>query len=119
MGHRGARFEAPENTVPGFRYAVGLGLSAVEFDVRLTKDDELVIIHDDTVDRTTNGAGRVADMTLSELQSLDARFRFPYWSEPCTIPTLVDVLNEVGSMETLEIEIKRDEPERLERLVPR
>lgn len=118
MGHRGARFEAPENTVPGFRYAVQLGLSSVEFDVRLSADDELVIIHDETVDRTTNGTGRVADMSLNELKSLDARGSFPDWPEPCTIPTLADVLDEVGGMATIEIEIKSDEADRLERLVP-
>ncbi|MDQ3779613.1 MAG: glycerophosphodiester phosphodiesterase, partial [Chloroflexota bacterium] len=49
VGHRGARFEAPENTLPGFRYAVGLGLAAVEFDIRMTADEHLVVIHDDTV----------------------------------------------------------------------
>jgi glycerophosphoryl diester phosphodiesterase len=118
MGHRGARFEAPENTLPGFRYAVGLGLTSVEFDVRLTADNALVIIHDDTVDRTTDGSGRVADLTLSELKALDARSTFPEWPEECSIPTLAEVLDVVSVMPTIEIEIKRDEPARLERLVP-
>jgi glycerophosphoryl diester phosphodiesterase len=118
MGHRGARFEAPENTIPGFRYAVGLGLAAVEFDVRLTADEAVVVIHDDTVDRTTNGEGRVADLTLSEIRALDARSTFPEWPEACTVPTLSEVLEVVGQLPTIEIEIKRDAPERLERLVP-
>ncbi len=118
MGHRGARFEAPENTVPGFRYAVGLGLTSVEFDVRLTADDALVVIHDETVDRTTNGEGRVADLTLQQLQALDARSIFPDWPEPCTIPTFAEVLDVVGQLPTIEVEIKSDAPERLERLVP-
>jgi glycerophosphoryl diester phosphodiesterase len=116
MGHRGARFEAPENTIPGFRYALGLGLASVEFDVRLTADGAMVVIHDETVDRTTNGQGRVADLTLAEIQALDARSTFPDWPEDCTVPTLQAVLDVVGGLPTMEIEIKRDTPERLERL---
>src|SRR5687768_9710541 len=83
LGHRGARFEAPENTLPGFRYAIDLGLEAVEFDLRLTRDGEVVVIHDETVDRTTNGTGAVADLTLGEVQRLDARSIFPDWPESC------------------------------------
>jgi glycerophosphoryl diester phosphodiesterase len=75
IGHRGGRFEAPENTLPGFRYALDLGLEAVEFDLRLTRDGQVVVIHDSTVDRTTNGTGAVADLTLAEIQALDARAR--------------------------------------------
>jgi len=118
MGHRGARYEAPENTVSGFRYAVALGLPSVEFDVRLTADGAPVIIHDETVDRTTNGTGRVADMTLAQIKALDARSTFPDWPEPCSVPTLAEVLDVVRDMPTIEIEIKKDEPERLARLVP-
>ena len=56
-GHRGARFEAPENTLTGFRHALRQGITAFEFDVHLSADDQLVVIHDATVDRTTNGTG--------------------------------------------------------------
>lgn len=118
VGHRGARFEAPENTLPGFRYALGLGLSCVEFDVRMTADEQLVIIHDDTVDRTTNGTGKVSDLTLSEIQALDARSTFPDWPEPCHVPTLADVLDVVQGLPDLIIEVKSDTDERLDRIVP-
>lgn len=117
-GHRGARFEAPENTVPGFRHAMSLGLRAVEFDVRLTADDHLVVIHDATVDRTTDGTGAVADLTLAQIQALDARSTFPDWPEPCVVPTFAEVLDVIGHLETFEVEIKTDSPQRLDRVVP-
>lgn len=72
IGHRGAAAQAPENTIASFRRAVSLGAQAIELDVLPTKDGHLVVIHDDTVDRTTDGTGRVADLTLSEIQRLDA-----------------------------------------------
>jgi len=118
VGHRGARFEAPENTLPGFRYAVGLELSSIEFDVRMTADEQLVVIHDDTVDRTTNGNGKVSDLTLSEIRALDARSIFPDWPEPCFVPTLAEVLDVVGDLPHLIIEIKSDTDARLDRIVP-
>lgn len=117
-GHRGARFEAPENTIPGFRYAVELGLRAIEFDIHLTRDEQLVIIHDATVDRTTNGRGAVADLTFAEIRALDARSIFPEWPEPCIVPTFSEVMDVVGHFESVEIEIKTDLPERLDRVVP-
>jgi len=92
FGHRGARAEAPENTVAGFRYARGVGLTAVEFDVRLTRDDRLVVIHDTTVDRTTDGAGAIADLTYRRIAGLDARGDFSDWPAPCRVPTLRDTL---------------------------
>lgn len=115
-GHRGARGEAPENTLAGFRYGIELGLTAFEFDVHLTADDQLVVIHDPTVDRTTNGSGPVAEMTVPELARLDARSVFPDWPEPAWVPTLTDVLDIVAGVEHMEIEIKTDEPGRLQRV---
>ena len=117
-GHRGARFEAPENTIPGFRYALSLGLRAVEFDIHLTSDDQLVVIHDATVDRTTNGTGAISDLTFEQIRALDARSNFLDWPEPCTVPTFAEVLDVIGQLETFEVEIKTDTPERLERVVP-
>jgi glycerophosphoryl diester phosphodiesterase len=118
IGHRGARFEAPENTVPGFRYAIDLELGAVEFDIRMTRDDQLVVIHDATVDRTTNGQGEVASFTLEQLQSLDARSIFPDWPEPCVVPTFGEVLDVVQILPELFVEIKGDTPVRLDTIVP-
>lgn len=117
-GHRGARNEAPENTLDGFRYAVDLGLLSVEFDVQLSADDQLVVIHDDRVDRTTNGTGAVADLTVDELQQLDARSTFAGWPNPCPVPTLSDVLDTVGHMRDITIEVKSNECASLDRLVP-
>ncbi|GAA2112720.1 glycerophosphodiester phosphodiesterase [Microlunatus panaciterrae] len=117
FGHRGARFEAPENTVAGFAYAKRIGLRAVEFDVRMTSDDQLVVIHDATVDRTTDGTGPVAEQSLARLRELDARAVFPDWADPCGVPTLDEVLAEVGDLEQLEIEIKKDKAGRSEQIV--
>jgi glycerophosphoryl diester phosphodiesterase len=115
-GHRGARNEAPENTLTGFRHALRQGITAFEFDVHLTADDQLVVIHDPTVDRTTNGSGPVAAMTVAELAQLDARSIFPEWPERAWVPTLTEVLDVVGGAEDMEIEIKTDTPERLRRV---
>lgn len=117
LGHRGARFEAPENTLEGFQHALELGLTGLEFDVRQTADGHLVVIHDATVDRTTNGTGRVSEMTLAELQDLDARAAHPDWPAPCRIPTLDEVMAVVRNVPRLQIEIKSDTPANLESTV--
>lgn len=70
--HRGAMQSHPENTVAAFKEAIRLGVQMIEFDVRLTKDNELIIMHDETVNRTTNGSGLVNELTLSDLRKLDA-----------------------------------------------
>lgn len=119
MGHRGARFEAPENTLAGFRYAVDLGLTAVELDVRLTADGEVVIMHDETVDRTTDGQGPVATLTLAELRALDARSTFSDWDDRCQIPTLGEALDTLAGMSVIEVELKRDSDARMRELVPK
>lgn len=71
-GHRGERTVVPENTLSAFRYALSCGVDAIETDFHLTKDGKLVIIHDHTLERTTNGSGRVCDYTLEELRRLSA-----------------------------------------------
>lgn len=116
FGHRGARGEAPENTLTGFAYAKGIGVDAFEFDVRLSADDQLVVIHDATVDRTTTGSGPVSSFTAAELAALDARAAFPDWPEPAGVPALPAVLDVIHDAVRFEIEIKRDTPERLERI---
>ncbi len=90
--HRGARREAPENTLPAFERAITQGADGVELDVQLTSDDVMVVIHDETVDRTTNGSGAVAAHTLAELQLLDASAGLPGFGGT-RIPTLLDVLD--------------------------
>lgn len=72
VGHRGARAYAPENTLKSFKKALEIGVNAVELDVRKTKDNHLVVIHDIDVKRTTNGEGLVSDFTLKEIKDFDA-----------------------------------------------
>jgi len=116
FGHRGARGEAPENTLAGFAYAQKLGLTAFELDVRLTADARLAVIHDATVDRTTGKTGPVVEYTAAELARLDARRSFPDWPEPVGVPLLDDMLAAYAGAMVFAIEIKRDESERLERV---
>ncbi|MEM2913929.1 MAG: glycerophosphodiester phosphodiesterase family protein, partial [Candidatus Bathyarchaeia archaeon] len=73
VGHRGARAYEPENTLRSFKKAIDLGVDAVELDVRRTKDNELVVIHDAEVDKTTNGKGLVNMLTLREIKQLDTK----------------------------------------------
>lgn len=72
IAHRGGDATTPENTLAAFRNAIALGMDYLEFDVQMTADGHLIVIHDDTVDRTTNGTGAVKDLTLDEIRALDA-----------------------------------------------
>src|SRR5512145_1023455 len=72
FAHRGASAHAPENTLAAFELAIAQQADAVELDVKLTADGQVIVFHDSTVDRTTNGHGKVQDMTLAELKALDA-----------------------------------------------
>ena len=78
IGHRGAAGYCPENTFASFNKALDLGVDYLEIDVQMTKDGELVVIHDTTVNRTTNGKGKVKDYTLKEIQNLDAGSWFDF-----------------------------------------
>lgn len=82
-GHRGAMGCEPENTLRSFRRAVEVGCAEVELDLRVTADGRLVVLHDATVDRTTNGSGAVADLTVDEIRALDAGLgeQVPTWAE--------------------------------------
>jgi glycerophosphoryl diester phosphodiesterase len=115
FGHRGAKGEAPENTLAGFAYGRRLGLTAFELDVHLSADDRLVVIHDPTVDRTTNGSGLVSSFAAAELAALDARAAFPAWPVACGVPALEQVLELIGDARQVQLELKTDEPTRLER----
>jgi glycerophosphoryl diester phosphodiesterase len=119
FGHRGAKGEAPENTLSGFAYARRIGVQAFELDVRLSADGELVVIHDEDVDRTTNGHGRVRDFPARQLANLDARAAFPEWPEQAGVPTLVDVLDAFGDVSAFQIEIKSDTRAVLEVVCPK
>ncbi|HEV2673951.1 MAG TPA: glycerophosphodiester phosphodiesterase [Aliidongia sp.] len=93
VGHRGAAGHAPENTLAGFRIAKALGVSWVEFDVHLTADGRCVVLHDDLIDRTTDGQGAVGDMVLEEIASYDAGAWFDPRFAGETIPTLEEVID--------------------------
>ncbi|HMA22440.1 MAG TPA: glycerophosphodiester phosphodiesterase family protein, partial [Gemmatimonadaceae bacterium] len=76
IAHRGTSAHFPENTAAAFDHAVSLGVDAIEFDLRISRDGAVVVIHDPTVDRTTDGTGAVAELSLAELKRLDAGARF-------------------------------------------
>jgi glycerophosphoryl diester phosphodiesterase len=92
IAHRGGSLEAPENTMASFRHAIELGMRYVELDVQMSSDGELVVIHDETLDRTTNGHGAVAAYTLDELRKLDAGSHFDPNYAGEKIPTLREAL---------------------------
>jgi len=97
-GHRGSKGDYPENSMLAFRKAIEAGVHGMEFDIHLTKDNEIVVIHDSTLDRTTTGTGRVQDFTLAEIQAhtIGPKFRDyekyeASWDEE-RVPTLTEVL---------------------------
>jgi glycerophosphoryl diester phosphodiesterase len=90
--HRGAMATHPENTIPAFLAAIKAGSHMIEFDVALTRDSQIVVIHDNTVDRTTNGTGKVSDFTLAEIKKLDAGSWKSEEFEGTKIPTLEETL---------------------------
>jgi glycerophosphoryl diester phosphodiesterase len=92
IGHRGASGHAPENTLAAFRRAVELGARFIETDLQLSRDSRLVAMHDDTLDRTTNGRGPVNRLTLAELRELDAGSWFGPQFAGERIPTLEEIL---------------------------
>ena len=99
IGHRGAKAHLPENTLASFQYALDMGVNGLELDVHVCSTGELVVIHDFTVDRTTNGSGEVHKMTLAELKALTVEGEH-------TIPTLEEVLDLAGKKCFLNIELK-------------
>lgn len=105
--HRGFRSAYPENTLVAITGAFGRGADAVEVDVQLTLDGVPVLMHDPTVDRTTNGAGAVGFMTLAQIRELDACSKFPFaaWP-PCTVPTLREALESARGHGVLILDLK-------------
>jgi glycerophosphoryl diester phosphodiesterase len=113
IAHRGASGTSPENTLAAFRAAIAAGAAMCELDVQPTRDQALVVIHDDTVDRTTDGQGAVKEMTLAELKRLDAGIRFKgglQREEP--IPTLDEVFAATAGQCALNIELKSGQVEK-------
>ncbi|MBT2691131.1 glycerophosphodiester phosphodiesterase [Bacillus sp. ISL-47] len=116
IAHQGGELLAPSNTMAAFQGAVDMGVDALEFDIHITKDGHLVAIHDATVDRTTNGTGSVEELTLEEIQVLDAGYDFKdlngkksYRGKGTSIPTVDEIFTAFSNMKMV-IEIKDDIP---------
>lgn len=113
VAHRGANAVAPENTMEAYRRAVEMGADAIELDVHLTADGEMVLMHDETVERTTDLSGAIASMTLEQLRAADAGFRFEapdgtfaFRGKGLTVPTLGEVLDWLPDGTGLVVEVK-------------
>jgi glycerophosphoryl diester phosphodiesterase len=113
VAHRGASAVAPENTMEAYRVAVEMGADAIELDVHLTADGELALVHDETLERTTDLSGAVASVTLKELGAADAGFRFeapdgsfPFRGKGMTVPTFAEVLEWLPAGIGLVVEVK-------------
>jgi glycerophosphoryl diester phosphodiesterase len=117
MAHRGGRNLLPENTLFAFENALAIGVDVIEMDVHSTQDGVIVVIHDDTVDRTTDGTGEIQNYFLDELQKLDAGYNwtpdqgvtYPYRNQGVIIPTLEDVFSAFPEAH-MNIEIKQEVP---------
>jgi glycerophosphoryl diester phosphodiesterase len=104
-GHRGAAGLAPENTLAAFRKAIGLGVDALEMDLHVTRDGEVVVIHDETLDRTTDARGSIADLTLEEVKRRDAGGKFAPAFRGERIPTLREVIELVKASGDIRIRL--------------
>lgn len=117
IAHQGGEGLRPSNTLAAFENAVAMGVDLLEMDIHASADSVLVVIHDDSVDRTTNGSGRVKDLTLAEIKALDAGDywttdggqTYPFRGQGITIPTLEEVLQAFPG-QRMNIEIKQAEP---------
>lgn len=105
FAHRGASAYAPENTIAAFRLAIEQGADAIELDAKLSQDGSVMVIHDQTVDRTTTGSGRVNEMTAFELTRLDAGSYFDWAFRRETIPLLDEVFSAFGTETTINVEL--------------
>ncbi len=107
MAHRGASGYAPENTMIAFKLAEKMDADFIELDVHICKSGELIVCHDETVDRTTNGSGYIKDLTLEELKTLDAGSHFDEKFSDAQIPTFIEVLEWIKDRSIgLNIELK-------------
>lgn len=114
LAHAGAQGHAPPNTIPAFEAAVELGAEVLEMDLQLTADDVVVVIHDETVDATTDGTGRVRDLTIAEIKELDAGHGFPgtdgdfpFLGQGVEVPTLAEVFTAFPDAQLL-VEMKTE-----------
>lgn len=109
IAHRGSKSNRPENTLSAFEEAMRVGSDGIELDVHLTKDQEVVVMHDEKVNRTTNGKGSIKNLTLSEIKQLDAGSWFSREYKNERVPTLTEALELLSDFSgTLNIEFKTD-----------
>ncbi len=106
IAHRGASGSVPENTLASFRKAINLGSDVIELDVRLSQDGQVVVIHDDALDRTVRRTGKVSELMLDQLKQLDAGSWFGSQFAGEQIPTLKEVLELAKGRARLDIELK-------------
>jgi glycerophosphoryl diester phosphodiesterase len=117
FAHRGGGGLYPENTLEAFKYSAAMGVDVLELDVHSTSDGALVVMHDSTLDRTTNGSGKISELTLAELKKLDAGYQFtpdggktyPFRGKGITIPTLQEIFDSFPE-KTFNVEPKQAEP---------
>lgn len=105
IAHRGDKLHGPENTLAAFRLAAENGAAAIEFDAKLTRDGEVIILHDQTVDRTTDGSGKYQQLTFAQLRQLDAGSWFSAQFAGEKLPTLEEVFEDVGRRVHMNIEL--------------
>jgi glycerophosphoryl diester phosphodiesterase len=110
--HRGWSSRYPENSMLAFRAAAEIGVDQIEMDIRVTRDGELVVFHDETVDRVSNGSGKVCDFTLKELQSFDIGIKKGEEFSGTRIPTLVEFLDYIKSLPDMTIDFEFKEYDR-------
>lgn len=123
FAHRGGSLLRPENTLTAFEHGLSFGADALELDIQQTRDGELMVIHDPTLDRTTNGSGSVAAYTLDDVRAIDAGYTFtadggatfPYRGQGITVPTLREVFARFPGIR-INIDLKESTPNREERL---
>ena len=106
VGHRGARGEAPENTLASFQVAIDAGVTEMELDVRLSSDGQLIVLHDSDITRTTGMQGNVRQFTRAQLGVMDARRNTPGWHSPTGIPSLQEVVDLCGPQMRFQFEVK-------------
>ncbi len=127
IAHRGGASIAPENTLVAFERAMQLGVDMIELDVQISRDGHLVVIHNETVDLTTDGEGLVTELTLAQLQSLDAAYHFQdirghyiYRNQGITIPALEEVFQQFPQARLLiDVKVPSEKGEEKEEVLPR
>jgi len=110
FAHRGAKAVTPENTLPAFQRALEMGVAGIELDVHCSKDGRLVVIHDESLARTTTATGLVGEYTAAELAKIDAGSPFHADFAGVGVPTLDEVFDLVGNRCQVNVEIKTDDP---------